>query len=187
MAMEEKDRWSAHVEYLKLAIALATALVAAAAAIYVDASKIPTDNSRYLLLIGVSLFFLTLITSLWSLARLGSHLLHYTDITASRSGKAATTLVNFAFILLALGASLLGTFFGFRTVAGGGGFERAIATSAIANKALIDPTRGETTSLKSLEMQGQTYQLAFQVNPGSSIITVVTDAAGTTLQSIKRQ
>jgi hypothetical protein len=81
--MEEKDRWSVHVEYLKIAIALATALIAAAAAIYVDVSKIPVDQSRYFLLAGVAVFFVTLISSVWSIASLSNHFIH-----AAREGPA---------------------------------------------------------------------------------------------------
>jgi hypothetical protein len=72
--MNENEKWSFHVEYLKLAIALATAVIAAAAAIYVDSSKIPMDSTRYFLLYGIGAFFAMLITSVWSLALLGSHL-----------------------------------------------------------------------------------------------------------------
>jgi len=185
--MNENDRWSAHVEYLKLAIALATALIAAASAIYVDTTKIPTDSSRYLLLAGISIFFFTLITSLWSLARLGSHLLHAERPTATpAAGRAATTLANISFVLLAIGAGVLGVFFGVRSVSGGSSFERALTTAEAANKTLIDSSKGEVAKLKSLELQGQNYQMVFQVTPGAGIITVITDATGSSLQSVKR-
>jgi hypothetical protein len=188
MAMEENDRWSAHVEYLKLAIALATALIAAAAAIYVDTTKIPTDNSRYLLLFAISMFFLTLITSLWSLACLGTHLRQAGATGATDdAANAATTLANASFILLAISTGVLGVFFGLRTVSGAPSFERSIATAETAKKPLIDVAKGETASLKSLELQGQNYQMVFQVNPGPSTITVITDASGANLQSAKRQ
>src|SRR5207253_2777673 len=74
--MEEKDRWSIHIEYLKVAIALATALIAAGAAIYIDVSKIPTDYSRYILLAGVGVFFIMLASSVWAVASLANHFLH---------------------------------------------------------------------------------------------------------------
>jgi hypothetical protein len=72
--MDTHDRWGAHLEYFKLSIALTTALIAAAAAIYVDASKIPTDYSRYVLLGGVGMFALTFICSVWGVAILASYL-----------------------------------------------------------------------------------------------------------------
>ena len=75
--MTETDRWGAHLEYFKLSIALTTALIAAAAAIYFDFAKIPTDNiSRFLLLASVVLFSITLVSSVWGVAALSNHLLH---------------------------------------------------------------------------------------------------------------
>jgi uncharacterized membrane protein len=120
--MEEKDRWSVHVEYLKLAIALATALIAAGAAIYVDASKIPTDDSRYLLLVGVGAFFITLLCSLYSIASLANHFLHLPRADVAEQpdqaqalapertarAKRVTRWANASFIFLGLGAAVLG-------------------------------------------------------------------------------
>ena len=136
--MDEKDRWSIHVEYLKTAIALATALIAAGAAIYVDASKIPVDSSRYFLLAAVGVFFSTLTFSAWSMGLLGTHLAGSRNDTAQPAAvpaidtssmpsttpisttapvtpaakcRAAINLANASFFSLIIGAALLGVFF----------------------------------------------------------------------------
>jgi hypothetical protein len=61
------------------------------------------------------------------------------------------------------------------------------STADVANKTLIDASMGEMAKLQSLEVQRQTYQLIFQVTPGTATITVVTDLAGSSVQSAKRQ
>lgn len=216
--MNEKDRWSIHVEYLKIAIALATALIAAGAAIYVDLAKIPTDVSRYFLLGGLGVFFLTLISSVWSLAFLGNHLIHVdaagdTHQTASTDAaptlsepgpspgagsaaspgkrntraKRAVRLANLSFFLLIAGAGLLLTFFAIRTLnVNSASFERAVVTAMAANKTLLVASKGETASLKAIELQGSKYRLVFDVAPIGTT-TIFTDASGAILQSATRQ
>jgi hypothetical protein len=197
--MNENDRWGAHLEYFKLSIALTTALVAAAAAIYVDVSKIPADNSRYLLLAGVGVFSITLICSVWGLAALGNHLLHVpplgtTTPTATQSAdmnRRSLWVVrwgNASFVTLVIAAVLLGSFFALRTFQiGQTSYERAIATASIANGGLVNASKGETATLKSLDLQGNNYQLTFQISPGPGTTTIVTDSTGTKLTSAHRQ
>lgn len=153
--MEEKDRWSIHVEYLKMAIALATALIAAGAAIYVDASKIPPDGSRYLLLAAVGIFFITLFCSVYSIASLANHFLHLPQAGVAESAAQAQALApqrtaranrvtrwaSASFIFLGLGAAVLGAFFGVRTFAAGTPLEQAVATANAASARLIDPKK----------------------------------------------
>jgi hypothetical protein len=203
--MEEKDRWSIHIEYLKIAIALATALIAAGAAIYVDVSKIPTDHSRYILLGGIGVFFLTLITSVYSVASLGNHFLHEPRAGAvapvagtpeaaalaearNRRARRVVRWANFSFFALVLGAGLLGCFFTIRTLdAGGTAFERAIATANVASGKLVETAKGESETLKSIEALTDSYRLVFEVAPGGGNITVLTDALGTNLKSATRK
>lgn len=190
--MDEKDRWSVHVEYLKLAIALATALIAAAAAIYVDDTKIPSDVSRYFLIGGIAVFFVTLICSVWSLASLGNLLIHVPRQDATPATPAinpharrAVLLANLSFVCLVGGVGLLVTFFLLRTFnAGGASFERALATAKIANRDLT--AKGEAVSLKSIEFVGNEFQLIFQITPGPGTTAIVTDGNGT-FKSSKRQ
>src|ERR1700722_19848378 len=94
--MEEKDSWSILLEYLKLAIGLSTAIIAAAAAFYVDNSKIPTGQltvcgfaipARYLLLVGVAAFGLVLACALFTMGFLSNHFVKFP--TAARSSAAA--------------------------------------------------------------------------------------------------
>ncbi|MGH6644462.1 MAG: hypothetical protein ACRED3_17375 [Bradyrhizobium sp.] len=92
--MEEKDAWSVHVEYLKLAIALSTAVIAATVAIYVDNSKIPTGQielcgfaltARLLLLLGVGSFLGVLVTSLLTVMFLANHFVTFQSSPLSRA------------------------------------------------------------------------------------------------------
>jgi hypothetical protein len=59
--MNDKDKYSAHLEYLKVAITISTALLAVAAAIFSDSSKMPVDASRYALLTSAGFVFVTLV------------------------------------------------------------------------------------------------------------------------------
>jgi len=82
----------------------------------------------------------------------------------------------------------LGVFFAIRTIdAGSMSFDRAIATGNEANRKLIDATKGESASLKSIEVQGDSYRLVFQISPGGANITVLTDALGRNVKSATRQ
>lgn len=198
--MNENDRWGAHLEYFKLTIALATALIAGAAAIYVDTSKIPLDNSQFVLLAGVAVFLVTLISSVLGVAFLGNHLLHFVSSPATgtvpqdqrdamdRRSRRVVRSANWSFGSLLVASAALGVFFGFRTVqATWTSFERAIATARIANQSLVNPVKGETADLKTIDLQGDKYQLVFQISPGPGTTTIITDATGEKLTSAHRQ
>jgi 4-amino-4-deoxy-L-arabinose transferase-like glycosyltransferase len=218
--MTENDRWGAHLEYFKLSIALTTALIAAAAAIYFDFAKIPTDYSRYILLVGVVLFSITLGFSVLGVAKLGNYLLYVprdtTTPAAAQTATAAQTAAptaaqtatptaaqiddmnrlsrlvvkcaNVSFFSLVAAVIALGWFFWVRTFQiAEASFERAIASALIANRNLVDATKGETVTLKSLDLQGNNYQLTFQISPGPGTTTIVTDGAGTKVTSARRQ
>src|SRR5438270_6519402 len=147
--MEENERWSIHLEYLKVAIALSTALLAAAAAIFVDSSKIPTDDSRYLLLLGAAGFFLVLIAAVVGMGFLGNHLVTFGTAKAAAAPKRRSTIavvaMNISFGCLVGAALLLGLFFGLRTLhPGGSSFDQAIATGTNALQRFLHHDRGET-------------------------------------------
>jgi hypothetical protein len=200
--MDEKDRWSIHLEYLKMAIALATALIAAGAAIYVDASKIPTDSSRYVLLSGIGTFFVALLCSVYSIARLANHFLHLPqanvpdptvdkeleELKKARTARAnsVTRWANASFVCLGLGAALLGAFFGIRTFTAGTPFEQAIATANASSTKLVNTSKGESARLKSVEVQTDTFRVTYEVAPGGASIVVVTDSLGTNLKTATR-
>ena|SRR5271155_1500967 len=189
--MKETDFWSFHLEYLKIAIALSTAVIAAAAAIYVDETKIPTDFSKYWLFSSIALFALMLICSTASLGLLGNHMVTNTfennadKVKPSSSNGLAVHCANGSFTFLILAVISLTIFLWVRTwAAERPTYERAIA---LAKSGLqLDPTKNETASLKTLDLQGSTYQMTFALAPGGGIATVVTDDKGTTLKSAKR-
>jgi hypothetical protein len=190
--MEEDDRWGLHLEYLKLAIGLSTAVIAASAAIYSEDTKIPTDDSRYLLLVGVIAFALVLIASILGLGKLSDYIAYFPGGTtpaevAQHKKKAwwAVFWMNTSFGLLIVSAVLVGGFFVVRTWnAGGPAFERAIA---VGKRSLnLDLSKNESATLKSIELQGDKYVMVFQIAPSNAMATAITDAAGTKLQSLKK-
>ncbi len=206
--MNEKDRWSVHVEYLKLAIALSTALIAAGAAIYVDPMKIPPDWSRYIFLAAAGAIFLTLIFSLLSTAALSNHFIHSPiapPATATTAGAAAPAIAtppatptsarakravkyaNWSFFALAASVACLAGFFATRTLLlGGPSFERAVNSGATASAKLVNSAKGESTSLTSVELRGDSYVLVFRVIPTSETITVHMDVQGGIIKSAQR-
>ena len=173
-------------------------MIAAAAAIYVDSSKIPLDYSRFVLLAGVAIFFVTLISSVLGVAFLGNHLLHFVNQPATgtltdaqrnamdRRSRRIVRSANWSFGSLLTASAALGIFFGIRTIQEPQtSFERAIATAGIANQSLVN--KSETATLKTIDLQGQKYQLVFQISPGPGTTTIVTDATGEKLTSAHRQ
>jgi Putative peptidoglycan binding domain len=188
--MQEHERWSVHLEYLKLAIALSTALLAAAAAIYVDSSKIPVDDSRYLLLLGVAGFFLVLIFSVVSMGYLGNHLIYFgtpaaVTVPPNRRSRRAVIAMNVSFVCLLAAALLLGLFFGLRTLhPGPSPFAQAISSGASALDPFLDEGGHEKAVLRSIERQGDGYRLVFAVVPGRASMVVTTDAAGAVTSAV---
>lgn len=198
--MEEKDRWSVHLEYLKMAIALATALIGAGAAIYVDSTKIPSDNSRYLLLTGIGVFSVTLFCSVYSIACLANHFLHLpragnpdpaadaARLNAERTTRASSVVwwASASFIFLGLGVAVLGVFFGVRTFTAGTPFDQAVTTANAASARLIDSKNGESEKLRSVEVQTDMFRVTYDVHPGGGSIIVITDSSGANLKSATR-
>jgi hypothetical protein len=202
--MEEKDRWGAQVEYLKLAIALSTTLIAAAAVIYVDEAKIPTDSlSRAALLLGVGCFLCLLVASAASLGLLSNHLVYFQApaqnlATAAAPGATSTNplplnkyvrwslhLANASFSFLCLAAIIFAGFFGVRSFASRPpAFERAIALGK--SGLVLDPSKNETATLKSVDLQGDAYSMTFVLSPGGGIATAVVDNNGDRLKSVKK-
>jgi hypothetical protein len=212
--MEENERWSIHLEYLKLAIALATALIAAAAAIYVDGAKIPVDDSRFILLGAIALFALMLVSSVWSIGKLGNHLIHFgraaagattapasptvtpvtpatptvTSTPDNRRAKSAVQAANVSFGCLVLGAFLLVAFFTVRTLSiPVNSFDHALQTATRAANTLVDKAKGESLSLKSVDGQSAKWVLDFSIPPSGQTIIVETDAAGDKILAARRQ
>ena len=72
-------------------------------------------------------------------------------------------------------------------LASGISFERAVATGRLATAKLIDPTKGESASLKSIELHGDSYRLVFQISPGQGTATILTDALGRNVKHAIRQ
>jgi hypothetical protein len=211
--VEEKDRWSLHVEYLKLAVGLSTAVVAAAAAIYVDESKIPADGTRYWLAVGLGVFLLTLVASVAGIGLFGNHFSHVEPLppihVAAGADQAAVkaaidaaraahgglsvharralhaTNVSFATLLVAVG--LLAVFVVLRTLGptSASALDRAIRLAS--NNLNIDTAKGETAALRSADLQGDKYVMTYEISPGSKQVVVVTDAGATKVHSWRRQ
>jgi hypothetical protein len=97
-------------------------------------------------------------------------------------------LANASFFSLFAAGVVLVVFFGIRTFqAGEVSYQRAITTAASANATLVNSSKNETATLKSLDLQGDKYQLVYQITLGPGTTTIVTDSAGTQLISAHRQ
>ena len=194
--MNEKDKWSVHVEYLKLAIALSTALIAAGAAIYTDAAKVPTDWSRFVFLAAAVTVFLTLLCSLLSTAALSNHMIHTAgspptpgSATAAQANLRARRVIvyaNLSFLSLALSVAFLGGFFAIKTFEPDGTlFDRALSAAMAAGSRHINLTAGETLALGSFGRQGSDYIIAFKIIPTPESVWVQTDAQGKVIRSVR--
>ena len=110
----EKDKWSAHLEFCKLIITLATALLTATAVIYADSSKVPRGTSRYILLFCDVSLIATLGCSIMASIYLSNLLLYSDDPDVqalARRGAKVTKWAGSAFGFLMLSGLFLVVFF----------------------------------------------------------------------------
>lgn len=191
--MNDKDRWSAHLEYIKVAIALATAILAASAAIYSDTSKIPHDDSKYILLVCALFVFFTLVTSIVAVIYLCNYLIRPTDPNkpdpaGDRQRGIKITQASGAsfFCLVATGFCVI-VFFVWRTFSN----EPALPPTAIESVAEILKgqinSSAERLSLDSFETKGNRYLLDYTVVPGGKKFHVSFDPTTGLVESIKSQ
>ena len=180
----EGATWNAHLEYLKVAISLASATLAVAAAVYSDASKVPSDGSKWMLLICAAFVLLTLVSSILAMARLANR------VRLGKASKSAPGTVAFwasaSFFMLVLSGVTLFAFFAWRTAIGGMDAQHAIeATQAVAEKQLRG---GEALSLNALEFKADRYYVAFKISstPPKSL-TIVFDPKTNSILSISVQ
>lgn len=113
--MNDKDKWSAHLEFCKLVITLSTALLTATAIIYADNSRMPRGASRYILFICDLSLLATLGCSIMASIYLSNLLVHTDDTDAAmRSHRANRVTIwagsSFGFLMLS-GVFLLSFFF----------------------------------------------------------------------------
>jgi hypothetical protein len=100
--MNDKDKYSAHLEYLKVAITISTALLAVAAAIFSDSSKMPVDASRYALLTSAGFVFVTLVSSIFAIVYLCNFLVRSDEQDTTGANKITRASgVSFFSIVLA--------------------------------------------------------------------------------------
>lgn len=182
--MLENDRWSVHLEYLKLTVTLATGILALAVAVYSDGAKIPADGSRYVLLGCAGAVLLTLVLATLGITALGNHLLHWEDpgsgptinqAIADRNKVRANKVLwrsGGAFFLLVFSGALLAVFFGFRTLSSTPITVDKITQAATAFVA-TQVTPNETATLRTIDVKGDDYQIVFSVSPGTkSLVTL---------------
>jgi hypothetical protein len=191
--MNDKDKWSAHLEYLKVAITLATAMLTVAAAIYSDPSKIPTDNSKFALLVCAIFVFLTLVSSVTAVIHLSNYLIRPVDPAAPdvaddrRRGSKITVAAGASFFcLVATGLCIL-VFFSWRT------FSHEPTPPLVAIEAVTEILKGqidsrtESLSLDSFEARGNEYLLDYTIVPGGNKFHSSFDPKAGRVESIKRQ
>jgi hypothetical protein len=192
--MEEKDRWSVVLEYLKLAVTLATGLLAVAAAIYSDATKVPTDNSRFVLLGCVAFVLLTLIGSVLGVIKLSNHYRMWrkpegadADATAAANEKrsrAVTVNAGLSFFGLVAAGIALSAFFAWRTLALDASSPTQVLTVAdglVASR--IDPKK-ETATIRGFETRPDRFYVTYAITPGTKTITFIFLAKNGSLETI---
>ena len=187
--MQEHERWGVHLEYLKVAIALATTLLTVAAAVYFDASKVPADNSRFLLLACAVAVLWTLIYSVLALIALANRLVLFTAGTAGTSPPTLpiTQRSGLSFFGLIVTGVLLFAFFAWRTVTGGvAGPQQAIeAGQALVAKQVA--TANDAVALSTLDTKADKFHLVFKVTPAGKTATVIYDPKTLTVTSLTVQ
>lgn len=162
--MKENERWSIHLEYLKLAIALATGILTAAAAVYWDASKVPGDGSRWVLLASALAVVVTLVYSVLAVIALANRvaLSGLSGVTAPAT-EPITRRAGVSFFALIATGILLFAFFAWRTVLGGtpGPLQAIGATQPMVERQFAKAS--EPVVLASLETKSDGIHLVFKV------------------------
>ena len=189
--MPETDRWSGHLEYLKVAVTLATATLAVAAAVYSDGDKIPRDNSKYALLASAGFVALALFASLLAFAALANRLALMGGAAppdpAPGTGRITRTC-GASFIFLGLAGFCLGVFFWMRTFSDepvNAPLQAIEASQSLVTKKSKQP--GELVTLSKFETAADKFNLTFKLTPGSKTVLVVFDPKTKSVVSLSEQ
>jgi hypothetical protein len=167
----ENNRWSAHLEYLKVAIALSTATLAVAAAVYSDPAKVPLDSSKNVLFACAAAVLVTLVMSVFAIIAVANRV---AATTPGPSTFGITFWSGLSFFALIASGVLLLVFFGMRTLSVASGPQQAIeASQAFVEKQAAKAN--ETVALSSLEARADKYYLTFKVEPTAKTAAVVYD------------
>jgi hypothetical protein len=167
----ENNRWSAHLEYLKVAIALSTATLAVAAAVYSDPAKVPADSSKNVLFACAAAVLVTLIMSVFAIIAVANRV---ADKAPGVSTFWITCWSGLSFFALIVSGGLLLIFFGMRTLSVVSGPQQAIdAGQAFVEKQAAKAN--ETVALSSLEARADKYYLTFKIEPTAKTADVVYD------------
>lgn len=115
VSLNDKDKWSGHLEFCKLTTTLATALLTATVVIYSDETKIPSGVSLLIVILCDVALFMTLLFSVSASAYLSNLLVNQsTDQDCFRRKKRAnmvTILSGLAFSSLVLSGLFMLIFF----------------------------------------------------------------------------
>ncbi|NPV19946.1 hypothetical protein [Bradyrhizobium aeschynomenes] len=186
--MNDKDKWSAHLEYLKVAITLSTAILAVAAAIYSDATKIPNDASKWALLASVIFVLLTLVTSISGVIYLSNFLIRTVDATldTGRARKITKSAGASFFCFLATGFCIL-LFFLMRSFGGGVSLPASAvdSVSALLRKQISDPA--DRLNFVRFEMKGSKYIVDYMINQGPTSFRASVDVTTGQVELIERK
>jgi hypothetical protein len=190
--MNDQDKWSAHLEYLKVAITLSTAILVVAAAIYSDTSKIPTDASKYALLASAVFVFFTLVASIFGVIYLSNYLIRDPAAAQPHGGSRITIAAGLSFFsFLATGVCLL-VFFLMRTFGGG----PTLPAKMIENKVIenvADMLKGQVSdpadrlNFQRFEVKGNRYEIDYVIGQGPGTFHAEVDAATGQVESIQRR
>jgi hypothetical protein len=186
--MNDKDKYSAHLEYLKVAITISTALLAVAAAIFSDSSKMPVDASRYALLTSAGFVFVTLVSSIFAIVYLCNFLVRSDEQDTTGANK-ITRASGVSFFSIVLAGAFVLVFFFARTLGG--------ATAAVPASQAVDTVSNvlktqmsnqqESLILTELRRESGSYILSYSIVPGSTKIQASVSASSGQVEWIKRQ
>lgn len=192
--MNDKDKWSAHLEYLKVAITLSTAILAVAAAIYSDPSKIPQDISKYMLLLSAICVFTTLVSSITAIIYLCNYLIRPNPDPANPANtdearaRKITKSAGVSFYSLIVAGFFILLFFAVRTFyteATIPAFQAIETVSSILKGQINSQT--ESLILNSSELKGNDYILNYTVTPNNIKFQALVNVANGQIEWLKRQ
>ena len=193
--MNDKDKWSGHLEYLKVAITLSSAILAVAATIYSDPQKIPPDVSKFFLLLSVIGVFATLVASIVSIIFLCNYLIRSVPADADQAaqeaqqrGRKITIAAGASFYLFIASGFFLLAFFALRSFSGGGITSPIQATETVSNILKGQISRPNANLVfDGLQLKNGHYQIDYTVMPDAVRFQAYASAATGQIEWIRRQ
>jgi hypothetical protein len=172
---------------LKVAITLSTALLAVAAAIYSDPSKIPVGAAKYPLLISAVFVFITLVSSIIAIIYLCNFLIR-SDLADTAGATKITRAAGASFFSILLAGLFVLIFFFIRTFGSTPIIPASQAVDAISTvlKSQIN-NQQQSLVLTELKEEAGSYTLSYSISPGPDKFQASVSTSTGQVEWIKRQ